>query len=121
MGLTLTRSIGDEILIGDDIVVVVKEIRRRGSQVRLEILAPSSVPIDRGEIRRRKEREAEVDGRGDASSGRAFRAFPDVAPNRVECPRCKDKGTDCGLCEGEGLVDEDIARAEIALQQLRSR
>lgn len=51
--LILTRRIGESILIGDDINVVVIEIK--GGQVRLGIEAPSGVAIDRQEIRLRKE------------------------------------------------------------------
>lgn|SRR5574337_870864 len=46
--LILTRKPGENITIGESIVVSVLEIR--GSQVRLGITAPSSVQIHRGEI-----------------------------------------------------------------------
>ena len=51
--LILTRRIGESILIGDDITVVVIEVK--GSQVRLGVEAPKGVAIDRQEIRLRKE------------------------------------------------------------------
>lgn len=44
-GLTLTRKEGEEIQIGEDIVVRVTEIR--GGQVRLTISAPDYLPISR--------------------------------------------------------------------------
>lgn len=46
--LTLTRRVGETIRIGDDIEVVVKEIRR--NQVRIGIVAPREVPIYREEV-----------------------------------------------------------------------
>ena len=46
--LTLTRKIGESIRIGDDIVVVVKEIK--GKQVRLGIAAPRDVYVCREEL-----------------------------------------------------------------------
>ncbi len=46
--LTLTRKPGQEIIVGDEIRIIVKEVR--GCQVRLGILAPASVIITRGEV-----------------------------------------------------------------------
>ena len=46
--LTLTRKIGESIRIGDDIVVVVKEIK--GKQVRIGIEAPRDVYVCREEL-----------------------------------------------------------------------
>ncbi len=46
--LTLTRKVGESIRIGDEIEIVVKEIRR--NQVRIGIIAPREVPIYREEI-----------------------------------------------------------------------
>jgi carbon storage regulator len=46
--LTLTRKIGQKILIGDGIEVVVREIR--GRQVRLGITAPDGLPVYREEL-----------------------------------------------------------------------
>lgn len=46
--LTLTRKVGESIKIGDDIEIVVKEIRR--NQVRIGIVAPRDVSIYREEI-----------------------------------------------------------------------
>ncbi len=46
--LTLTRKIGETIRIGDDIQIVVKEIRK--NQVRIGIVAPRDVKIFREEV-----------------------------------------------------------------------
>jgi carbon storage regulator len=46
--LTLTRKVGESIKIGDDIEIVVKEIRR--NQVRIGIVAPRDVPVYRTEV-----------------------------------------------------------------------
>ncbi len=46
--LTLTRKVGESIRIGDDIQIVVKEIRR--NHVRIGILAPRDVKIYREEV-----------------------------------------------------------------------
>lgn len=50
--LTVTRKVGEVIHIGDDITIVVKEIK--GKQVRLGIKAPEEVVVDRAEIRARR-------------------------------------------------------------------
>ena len=46
--LTLTRKVGESIRIGDDIVVIVKEIK--GKQVRIGIDAPRDVYVCREEL-----------------------------------------------------------------------
>ena len=46
--LTLTRKSGECILIGDDIRIVIRDVR--GRQVRIGIDAPGDVPIHREEI-----------------------------------------------------------------------
>ena len=46
--LTLTRKVGETIRIGDDIEIVVKEIRK--NQVRIGIMAPRDVKIYREEV-----------------------------------------------------------------------
>lgn len=46
--LTLTRKVGESIKIGNDIEIVVKEIRR--NQVRIGIIAPREVPVFREEV-----------------------------------------------------------------------
>ena len=46
--LTLTRKIGESVCIGDDIKVVVKEVK--GKQVRLGSIAPREVYVCREEL-----------------------------------------------------------------------
>lgn len=46
--LTLTRKAGERIQIGDDIVVVVRDVR--GGHVKIGIEAPRSWPVYRGEL-----------------------------------------------------------------------
>lgn len=64
--LTLTRKVGEVIQIGDDIQIVVKEIRR--NQVRIGIVAPREVPIYREEVLKEQNGEDDADNRrGDAA------------------------------------------------------
>ncbi len=51
--LVLARMRDEDILIGDDIVVTVVDIR--GDKVRLGITAPARVAVDRREIREARE------------------------------------------------------------------
>ncbi len=46
--LTLTRKVGESVCIGDDIKIVVKEIK--GKQVRLGIIAPREIYVCREEL-----------------------------------------------------------------------
>lgn len=46
--LTLTRKVGESIRIGDDVEIIVKEVRR--NQVRIGIVAPREIPIYREEV-----------------------------------------------------------------------
>jgi len=58
--LVFKRKTNQDIIIGDNIVVRVVEIR--GQQVRIGIHAPSDVAIDRREIRDAKRRNREYIG-----------------------------------------------------------
>ena len=50
--LVLSRKVGERIQVGDEIEVVVCEIR--GDKVLLGVVAPREVQVDRAEIRKRK-------------------------------------------------------------------
>ena len=52
--LVVSRHRDESILIGDNIVITIVDIR--GDKVRIGITAPASVAIDREEVRRAKER-----------------------------------------------------------------
>ena len=64
--LVLSRKIGQEILIGDNITVVVNKLS--GNRVSLGISAPRDVSVVRGEIPRGQRRPEEVPGRDVAES-----------------------------------------------------
>ena len=55
--LVLSRFPDEKIVIGDDIVVTIVDIRQ-GGRVRVGIEAPAHVRVDREEVRRAIEREA---------------------------------------------------------------
>jgi carbon storage regulator len=63
--LTLTRKAGQKIRIGDDIEIVVREIR--GRQVRLGITAPNGLPVYREELYQQILAESEASDAGEAS------------------------------------------------------
>lgn len=53
--LILTRRVGESIMIGDQIEIVVMGFN--GNQIRVGIKAPKDISVDRAEVRERKERE----------------------------------------------------------------
>ena len=67
--LVLTRKQGEQIRIGDDVVITV--VRTKGKAVRLGIQAPSHVPVLRGEIAsrsRRRRRQQKASGEDERRS-----------------------------------------------------
>ena len=56
--LVLSRKIGEQIVIANNIRVTVAEIK--GNQVRLAIDAPGDVRVDRAEVHQRRQEFAEV-------------------------------------------------------------
>ena len=56
--LILTRRVGEEIVIDNDIRITVTAVR--GDKVRLGITAPPSVTVDRSEVHERRLEFAEV-------------------------------------------------------------
>lgn len=65
MALVLSRYVGESIMIGDDVCVTVLGVI--GNNVRLGIVAPKEVRVDREEIHERIKREKELAG----NSGKA--------------------------------------------------
>jgi carbon storage regulator len=50
--LVLSRKLGESIVIGDDVVITVQQLRN--GQVRLGVQAPRSVPVLRQELQSRQ-------------------------------------------------------------------
>ncbi len=73
--LTLTREVGEKIVIGDDIVITVVSVSEHG-RVRLGIEAPRQVRIDRAEVleRIRKENVEAAETGSDHSAWAAYAA-----------------------------------------------
>ena len=68
-GLQLTRKVGEQIIIGDDIIITVTSFGRGKQSVSLNIHAPKDLRVDRMEIhQKRKHNELNVDT-DDAGSG----------------------------------------------------
>ena len=55
--LILTRRVGETIMIGNDVTVTVLGVK--GNQVRIGIVAPKDVVVDREEVAERKRKEQE--------------------------------------------------------------
>jgi len=53
--LVLSRKIDEQIVINDNVVITIIEIR--GDKVRLGIDAPKEIPVDRREVYERKRRD----------------------------------------------------------------
>ncbi len=58
--LVLTRKVGENIVIGDNIRVTITQIR--GDKVRIGIDAPRGVSVDRQEVHERRREFAELIG-----------------------------------------------------------
>jgi carbon storage regulator len=71
--LTLTREVGERIVIGDDVVVTVISVSENG-RVRLGIEAPRQIRIDRAEVLERIRRE-NLEAGDALSDRRAFAAY----------------------------------------------
>jgi carbon storage regulator len=81
--LVLTRQVGEQILVGDDIVIEIVAVRRGGQSVRVAIDAPRSVKVMRAELcsRPETEREAMVRQALDAGTLGALRDRMDAEDN----------------------------------------
>jgi carbon storage regulator len=57
--LILTRRVGESVMIGDDVTITV--LRVKGNQVRLGVIAPRTVSVQREEIFERIKKEGLAD------------------------------------------------------------
>ncbi len=83
--LTLTREVGEKIVIGDDIIVTVVSVSENG-RVRLGIEAPRQVRIDRSEVLERIRRE-NVEAGEAASDHSAWAAYAARKANSRAAPK----------------------------------
>jgi carbon storage regulator len=84
--LTLTREPGDQIVIGDDIVITVVSVSENG-RVRLGIEAPRQVRIDRAEVLDRIRNENVEAGAAGSDDRSAWAAYAARRANRSDRPR----------------------------------
>jgi carbon storage regulator len=56
--LILTRRVGETVMIGSDVTVTILGVK--GSQVRVGITAPKTIPVHRQEIHERIQREQQM-------------------------------------------------------------
>ena len=84
--LVLSRRVGESVMIGDDVVLTVVEVR--GDIVRLGIDAPRDVKVHREEVYREVEaaNRAAATGTGDLSAAAALTRLPRPVP-RPATPR----------------------------------
>jgi carbon storage regulator len=73
--LILTRRVGESVMIGDDITVMVLGVK--GSQVRLGVAAPLAVSVHREEVYERIQRERVSRGEHRVRRSLATTAAPD--------------------------------------------
>jgi carbon storage regulator len=90
--LTLTREVGEKIVIGDDIIVTVVSVSENG-RVRLGIDAPRQVRIDRAEVLERIRRE-NVEAGAVANDHSAWAAYAARKANGRSAPRADSSRTD---------------------------
>lgn len=79
--LVLSRQLDESIMIGDDIVVTIVDIR--GDKVRLGIAAPTEIPVHRQEIYEMMARETMEAAFAEAAAGRKLPPAP-AKPFRFE-------------------------------------
>jgi carbon storage regulator len=64
--LVLARKVNESIMIGDDIEIIIVDVK--GDQVKLGIRAPKNVSVQRTEVYREIRKENEEAARSDSSS-----------------------------------------------------
>lgn len=67
--LVLSRHRDESIMIGDDVVITIVDIR--GDKVRLGIQAPTEIPVHRQEVYEAIQRERAAEGSGDSKSAKS--------------------------------------------------
>ena len=77
--LVLSRHRDESIMIGDDVVVTIVDIR--GDKVRLGIAAPQDIPVHRQEVYEAIKRENQRAGKLDPSDTRRLSTGGDPAPS----------------------------------------
>ena len=92
--LTLTRSVGETIRIGDDIEVHVVEVR--GGTVRLGFKAPREVAIHREEVYRQIAEANLLAAQVTADSLGALAAFAPTSPASQSIAAAEPVGVDAG-------------------------
>ena len=68
MALALTRKLGNQILIGDDIIITVKKLK--ASSVVLSVDAPRNVRILRNEVYQRDLNDAKIKSKNASRQGK---------------------------------------------------
>ncbi len=86
--LTLTREVGEKIVIGDDVVVTVISVSENG-RVRLGIEAPRQIRIDRAEVLERIRKE-NLEAGETSTDRHAFAAYAARQANRRSAPRSEE-------------------------------
>lgn len=80
--LTLTREVGEKIVIGEDIVITVVSVSENG-RVRLGIEAPRQVRIDRSEVLERVRKENQEAAAAGSTAAPDHRAWAKYAAQKA--------------------------------------
>ena len=80
--LVLSRRVGESIVIGNEVVVTVLEVR--GDQVRVGVDAPRSVQVNRAEVHASLQAENQVAADSSARARRLVARMPSAARPRGE-------------------------------------
>lgn len=82
--LILTRRVGENIVVGDDIVISVMEVR--GDAVRIGVQAPRSVTVHREEVYRELQRANRAAAQSGATSDEAMAAVANILRGSTKPP-----------------------------------
>jgi carbon storage regulator len=106
--LTLTRSVGETIRIGDDIEVHVVEVR--GGTVRLGFKAPREVAIHREEVYRQIAEANLLAAQVTADTLGALAAFAPAAPSAADVADGDTSAADAGQAPDAGAREDTNAQ-----------